>query len=137
MKHIRTVVFAAAASAALSAAAAAAARPSLREVPEIEDPLFAIVIAYVIGEQCPTLVAREMKGIMILQNLYGKARALGYSHKEIRAHVKSPVEKERMRAKGLGLLEPFGADTDPESYCALGRAEIEKKSAIGALLRAN
>ncbi len=134
MKHAVIVLFAVLLAA--SPVPAASARPSLRDVPEIENPLFAIVVAYVIGEKCPTITARRFKGLLVLEKLYWRARDLGYSHDEIKAYVKSPAEKERMRQKGMELLKEYGPEDDPQSYCAFGRAEIQKKSAIGALLRA-
>jgi len=134
MPFFKTILLAASLAAP---AAAASTKPSLRDIPEIENPLFAIVVAYVIGEECPTIVAREVKGIWQLQKLYNRARALGYSHEEIRAYVKSPVEKARMKAKGMQLLKKYGPADDPQSYCAFGQAELAKKnSAIGALLKA-
>jgi len=42
-----------------------------------------------------------------------------------------------MRAKGEAYLKANGVDRKkPETFCALGRNEIAKKSLIGALLRA-
>ncbi|MFC3117987.1 DUF5333 family protein [Jhaorihella thermophila] len=41
--------------------------------------------------------------------------------------MKSPAEKERMRKKGMELLKKYGPEDDPQSYCAFGRAEIQKK----------
>lgn len=120
----------------LMLAGAAQARPALRDVPEIEDPLFAVAVAHVLRERCPDIEGRELKGIAILWNLRSKANRLGYSDQEIIEYVRSDTEKERMRAKGRKLLEPYGPADDPQSYCAMGRDEIQKNSAIGALLRA-
>lgn len=120
----------------LALAGPAFARPSLRDVPEIEDPLFAVAVAHILRERCPDLEGRELKGIAILWRLRAKANRLGYSDQEIIAYVRSDKEKERMWAKGRKLLEPYGPADDPQSYCAMGREEIQKKSAIGALLRA-
>jgi hypothetical protein len=114
----------------------ASAKPSLRDVPEIEDPLFAVAVAHVLREECASLAAREMKGISILWGLRSTANDLGYSDKEILAYVQSGKEKARMRAKGMELLATYGPETDPKTYCAMGRDEIRKNSAIGALLRA-
>ncbi|MFC3117986.1 DUF5333 family protein [Jhaorihella thermophila] len=66
MKHA-VIVLVTAAILAVSPATATTARPSLRDVPEIENPLFAIVVAYVIGEQCPTITARRFKGLLQLE----------------------------------------------------------------------
>ena len=117
------------------APAIAAAKPSLRDVPEIEDPLFAVAVANEIREVCPTISGRLTKGIGILWNLRARANQLGYTDDEIRAYVKSPEEKARMRAKGMQVLAQYGPVSDPQTYCAYGRAEIAKGSAIGALLK--
>lgn len=135
MRYVLNLAIAAALITALPAAAAAA-KPALRDIPEIDGPLFGIVVAYVISEECPTIAARKLKGLFKLEGLYNKARSMGYSHDEIKAYVKSPTEKERMRKQGMVLLKTYGPADDPQSYCAFGRAEIEKNSAIGALLRA-
>lgn len=137
MTKIRSILRLAAMLAAFGLPAAAATdKLSLRDIPEIDEPLFAIVVAYVIGEKCPTISARRLKGVFQLERLYWRARDLGYSHAEIKAYVKSPVEKQRVLKKGMKLLKAYGPEDDPQSYCAFGRAEIEKNSAIGALLRA-
>lgn len=112
------------------------ARPALSDVPEIEEPLFAVAIAHVLRENCPDLAARELKGIAVLWSLRSKANRLGYSDQEIIEYVRSDTEKARMWDKGRALLEPYGPQDDPQSYCAMGRDEIQKNSAIGALLRA-
>ena len=49
------------------------ARPALSDVPEIEEPLFAVAIAHVLRENCPDLAARELKGIAVLWSLRSKA----------------------------------------------------------------
>ncbi len=70
--------------------------------------------------------------------LKSRANALGYSDAEIRAYIESDAEKARMRAKGEAFLSQNGVRYgQPETFCAFGRSEIQKNSAIGALLRAN
>ena len=72
-----------------------------------------------------------------LNNVKQTAKSLGYSDAEIDAYRKSDSNKARMKARGAAYLQANGVDTsDPESYCALGRAEIQKSSRIGSLLRA-
>ena len=74
----------------------------------------------------------------MLFKLRKRANQLGYSDAEIRNYVESDVEKDRMRAKGYRYLESEGVvKNNPETFCAFGRAEIAKSSAIGALLKAN
>ncbi|KIC20995.1 DUF5333 domain-containing protein [Leisingera sp. ANG-Vp] len=124
-------------SASVALPAAALAKPSLREVQEIEDPLFAVAVAKEVSDHCDRISPRYLKGLGELRRLKARANELGYSDAEIRAYIDSDAEKARMRAKGEKLLAQNGVSYEqPETFCAYGRAEIEKKSAIGVLLRA-
>ena len=115
----------------------AKAKPALRNVPEIEEPLFAVAVAKEIADHCDSLGARLFKGLGELRRLRAQANKLGYSDSEIRAYVESDQEKERMRAKGKVLFSAHGVSYEnPETFCAFGRTEIKKNSAIGVLLRA-
>ena len=119
------------------AGAAAAAKPPLSEVPEIENKLFAAAVGWEISEICDDIAARTLKALNEAWALKARANELGYSNDEIRAYMKSKTQKKRMRAKGEAYLKSQGAIYgQPETFCAVGRAEIAKKSAIGALLRA-
>lgn len=118
--------------------AVAGAKPPLREVKEIDDSLYYIAIANEISEYCPTISGRRLKAIGVMWGLRSKANQLGYSDAEIRAYVESDAEKARMRAKGEAYLAQNGVSyDDTETFCALGRREIERNSAIGVYLRAN
>lgn len=115
----------------------AQAKPSLRDVPEIENPLFAVAMAKEVADYCDTIGARFFRGLGELRRLKARANDLGYSDAEIRAYIESDTEKARMRAKGEALLAQNGVTYDnPESFCAYGHEEIQKNSAIGVLLRA-
>lgn len=115
----------------------AAAKTPLSQVAEVEDVLFSVAVASELAKRCDSLSARKMKGLGVLMSLKSRANELGYSDAEIRAHVESKTEKARMRAKGEAFLVSNGVRLDqPETFCAFGRAEIAKSSAIGALLRA-
>ncbi|MGI9367518.1 MAG: DUF5333 domain-containing protein [Ruegeria sp.] len=116
----------------------ALAKPPLREVKEIDDALYYIAIANEITEFCTSISGRRMKAIGVMWGLKSQANKLGYSDTEIRAYVESDAEKERMRAKGEAYLAKQGVTYEqPETFCALGRAEIERNSAVGVYLRAN
>ncbi|MCP4207218.1 MAG: DUF5333 domain-containing protein [Shimia sp.] len=116
---------------------AAVANPPLREVKEINDPLYWALVAFELSENCDSLEPRKLKGVADGWGLIRKARKLGYSDEEIKAFIKSDEEKERMRKRGDAFLKHKGVSLeDPESVCALGRAEIERNSAIGVYLRA-
>jgi hypothetical protein len=121
----------------LALPAAAQTKPPLSDVPEVENRLFTAAIAHEVSENCDSLSARRMKAIGMAWQLRARANDLGYSDAEIRAHVESDDQKARMRAKGEAYLKQNGVSYgDPETFCVFGRAEIEKSSAIGALLKA-
>lgn len=134
---MRVVSLVMASAVAILAPQVLAAKPSLRDVAEIENPLFAVAVAKEVADHCDSIAPRYMKGLGELRRLKARANELGYSDKEIRAHVESKTEKARMRAKGEKLLAQNGVLYDqPETFCAYGRAEIKNNSAIGVLLRA-
>lgn len=117
---------------------AAKAKPPLRDVEEIDNELFYIAVANEIDEQCSSISGRRLKAIGVMWNLKSRANSLGYSDADIRAYIGSDAEKARMRAKGEAYIEAFGVTYDkPETFCALGRREIDRNSAIGVYLRAN
>ncbi|MCL6283972.1 DUF5333 domain-containing protein [Ruegeria sp. 2012CJ41-6] len=113
------------------------AKPPLRDVAEIDNELYFIAIANEIDKQCDSISGRRLKAIGVIWDLKSKANALGYSDREIRAYVDSDAEKVRMRRKGEAYLAQNGVSYgNPESFCVLGRAEIERNSAVGVYLRA-
>lgn len=119
------------------AANMAAAKPHLRDVAEIDDPLYYALVAYEISENCAELSARKLKGLNDAWALARKAKSLGYSSGEIKAYIKSDEEKARMRSRGEAYFKSKGVSYDaPQTLCALGRAEIKRNSAIGVYLRA-
>lgn len=119
-------------------AGAAVAKPPLREVPEIADGIFTIVVANEIRRKCDDIDGRLLKGVFQVRRLKHKANKLGYSDHEIRALLDSKAEKARMITRGKKYMAGFGLDYDkPGDLCRLGRLEIQNNSAIGALLRAN
>ncbi|MBA97987.1 MAG: DUF5333 domain-containing protein [Sulfitobacter sp.] len=114
-----------------------AAKPPLHEVAAVDDALLDLGIADRIRNECPDISARMFRALGYLNNVKQTAKSLGYSDAEIDAYRKSDSNKARMKARGAAYLQANGVDTsDPESYCALGRAEIQKSSRIGSLLRA-
>ncbi len=113
----------------------ASAQSSLREERDIDEGLFAVGLAHEIRENCPAISARFFKAIGVLRGLERMARSRGYSEDDIRKHLKSDAEKERLRARASRYMDAQGFGQTPEGYCALGRSEIAQKSNIGALLR--
>ncbi len=118
-------------------AASAGEKPSLRDVPEVENIIFAAAVAHEVSEICPSIKARKIKALGMAWRLRSRANELGYSDSEIKAYVESKTEKARMRAKGENYLRANGVDYNkPETFCVFGHAEIANSSAVGALLRA-
>ncbi|AXI46086.1 hypothetical protein C1J03_08685 [Sulfitobacter sp. SK012] len=114
-----------------------AAKPPLRDVPKIDNALLDLGIADIIRKQCPDISARMLKALNYVWGLKAEAGRLGYTDAEIDAYIDSDAEKTRMRARGDEFFKARGVETsDPQSYCALGRAEIQKSSRIGSLLKA-
>lgn len=136
MSSIKSILAAAVLCAALPAVAATA-KPPLREVPEIADGIFTIVVANEIRKACDDINGRLFKGIGEIRRLRARANELGYSDDEIRAVLDSDAEKDRMRARGRDYMAAKGLNYDtPGDLCRLGHMEIKDNSAIGALLRA-
>ncbi|WP_298857311.1 DUF5333 domain-containing protein [uncultured Sulfitobacter sp.] len=117
-------------------AGAVAAKPPLRDVAQIDQAVFDVAVADQIRKKCPDIAPRVVKALSLYRATRKHARELGYTDDEIEAYGDSDAEKARMRAKGEAYLRANGVVTsDPQSYCALGRKEIQKASRIGSLLR--
>jgi len=115
----------------------AEAKPSLRDVPAVENTLFAVAVADYVRDNCTSIEARMLKALGLLRRTRAYANDLGYTDDEIRAYIESDTEKARMRAKGEAYLTQNGVRLgDAASICVFGQSEIQKNSAIGALLKA-
>ncbi|NCO87047.1 MAG: DUF5333 domain-containing protein [Rhodobacterales bacterium] len=113
-----------------------AARPPLAEVELVREGIITAGIAYEIGDKCGPIDARMLRGYAFLNSLKTHAQSLGYSDAEIEAYVGDRAEKRRLEAIARERLAAMGAVAgEPETYCALGRAEIAAGSQIGQLLR--
>ncbi|MCT4557924.1 MAG: DUF5333 domain-containing protein [Pelagimonas sp.] len=114
----------------------AAAKPPLREVSEIDDSLMMIAIADEIRKKCDGISARMIRALSKANGLKSRARALGYSDKEIKDYTGQDSEKARMRAKAEAYLKNQGVEAGNKAQlCAFGKEQIRQKSEIGALLR--
>lgn len=117
-------------------ATGAAAKQPLREIEAIDNAVFDVAMADEIRKQCPDIAPRLVRAYSLYRETRKLARDLGYSDEEIEAYGDSDIEKARMRSKGDAYLRANGVvASDPQSYCALGRKEIQKSSRIGSLLR--
>ncbi|MEP1766430.1 MAG: DUF5333 domain-containing protein [Sulfitobacter sp.] len=117
-------------------AGAVQAKQKLRDVKLVDDAVFDVAVADKIRKECPDISARVLKALTLYRSVRSHARSLGFSDDEIEAYGDSDVEKARMRKKGEAYLHARGVvASDPQSYCAVGRKEIQKSSRIGSLLR--
>ncbi len=113
-----------------------AAKQPIRNVAAIDNAVFDVAVADRIRKKCPDIAPRIVKALSLYRATRAKAKAMGYTDEEIKAYGDSDAEKSRMRAKGEAYLKAQGVvDGDPQSYCAVGRKEIQKASRIGSLLR--
>lgn len=125
------------AMALLVSPASASAQPPLREVAEIDNNMLWVALAIEISDHCGEIAPRTLKGLAFLNSLKNQAKALGYSNEEIKAYVKSDVEKARIRDLGEAYVKSKGLNpTDAGDLCTLGHAEIARNSQIGVLLKA-
>ena len=122
----------------LAAPATAADARNLRDIKAVDDGLKVVAIGNAIRKTCPTIEARRIRAIGYLQGLAETARKAGFSDDEIKAHVDNPAEKARVKAAAAAYLAARGAKPgDAEGHCAAGRAEIERNSQVGRLLKVN
>ncbi len=113
----------------------AAAKVPLAEEPHINDSLLAVAVGDAIRSTCPTMYARMITFYFKAKALEKYARKLGYTEEEVEAFLDNRSEKARVRVLALAYMAAHGVvDGDVESYCRLGRAEIEAESLIGSLL---
>jgi len=112
------------------------AQKNLRDVRAIDDAVFDVAVADQIRKKCPEIAPRMIKALTLYRSVKAQARQLGFTDAQIKAYGDSDTEKARMRAKGEAYMRANGVvASDAQSYCALGRKEIQKSSRIGSLLR--
>lgn len=108
----------------------------LRKDPRVHEELLAASKAYLIDEQCDELTIRRIYIVTTALSLSSHARGLGYSNSEISAYVDSPKEQARFRAIAEPWLASQGAKKgDKAGHCKVGRAEIDKETLLGSLLK--
>ena len=113
----------------------ATAAAGLRDERAITEGLIVVGMAKEIGDLCPAIAPRKLRGINYLWSLAREAQGLGYSRAEIEAFVEDDAEKDRLEAIARERLAAKGARPgDAEAHCAVGRAEIAAGSAIGRFL---
>ncbi|MCF6315760.1 MAG: DUF5333 domain-containing protein [Marinosulfonomonas sp.] len=136
MTYIRNTMTAALTVFAMTAANATALTPLPKEV-HINYSLMSAKVADTIRKTCPGISARMFVVWNKANALKSYALKKGYTEAEVRAFLKNPKEKARVKATAADYLTSHGAVAgNAESYCTLGREEIAKKSLIGQMLRA-
>lgn len=134
MMSIRTVILAAGLSVA-AGAALATDYDTLRKDSRMHNELLGASVAYLLDENCSDLKLRKLRLLNKAFSLRKHAMSLGFSHDEVMAYVESDTEQDRFRAIAEPILARKGVVKGQEdSYCAVGRAEIEKRSFAGSLL---
>lgn len=109
----------------------------LRHDASIWDQLFVLALADQIQENCSTIEARTFRATRFVYSVYSQARAYGFSRAEIRAFQVDDGTEADMRARVLTYFAQHGVrEGVPETYCALGTAEMSAGTPAGTLLRA-
>ncbi|WP_458790200.1 DUF5333 domain-containing protein [Yoonia sp. MH D7] len=120
----------------IGAAGASSAKPALKDVEYVREGIIATGMAIEISKKCNSISPRYFRGVGYLNTLKDHASRLGYSDSEIDAYTNDKAEEDRLTGVARARLVDLGAVTGNEAtYCAVGRAEIAKNSAIGRLLR--
>ena len=115
---------------------AASNLPPLIEDDHVVGEFVAAAVGDEIRQNCPTISARMFTVLGRINELSSYARERGYSDDEIEAFRKSPENKAELNRRRDAYLAANGVVAgDAESYCRLGRSEIEARSRIGTLLR--
>ncbi len=121
-------------TAAMLAAPALALEP-LSQERYINDRLTAARVADRVRRECPSINARIVYAWSQARALKKYAERKGYSAAQIDAFLDSKQDKKRIYAAAEDYLNRNGARKgDAESFCRIGRNEIESKSVAGSLL---
>ena len=122
----------------LLAAPAVAGPVPMAQNAHINDELRAGFAGDVLRNTCPTISARMMVVMGRLWDLKSYAEEQGYTAEDYDAFRSDPVQKKRLKDEAAAYLAAAGAkEGDVESFCAVGEAEIAKKTPLGTLLRSS
>lgn len=121
--------------AAALASGPAAALPPLSADARVSDSLVQARVADRLRRGCPDLDARLVRALSEARKLKRYARDLGYSEAQIEAFLDSRDERRRIYAEADRYLAANGVVSGrPDTFCRLGRQEIERKTIAGSLL---
>lgn len=119
----------------IASAMPAAGQVPLAEEAHINESLLAVAVADKVRHTCPNMYARMVTFYIKAKALEKYARKLGYTEVEVEAFLDDKAEKARVNGLARAYMAERGVvEGDVESYCQLGRAEIEAGSLIGSLL---
>ena len=103
---------------------------------EIWHSLLEISVANKVSEDCDSINARKLKGLMALLEVKNVARRLGYSDEEISEFVNSEVNRKNLAKQTDKFLKDSGVDLKySDEICNFGIDEIDENTQIGSLLR--
>jgi hypothetical protein len=115
--------------------AAATDLPPLTENERIVKEFLAAAVGDEIRQNCPSIHARIFYVLRKANELEDYAKSLGYTDEDIKQFRKAPENKAMMRGLRDDYLAQNGVVAgDAESYCRLGRQEIQNETLIGSLL---
>lgn len=136
MKTVLSLAVAAVVALAPVAGSGAALASSLRDQKEVNDGLVIIAAADMIRKTCPTISARMLNAYGFMRSLKSIANDAGFSDRQIEAYVENKAEKARVEGIARAYLASQGVIPQVvETYCEVGRYEIERNSQIGVLLK--
>ena len=116
----------------------AVVKPTLWDIPQVDNGLFNIGIAHAIRQNCSFIEADSLAGIFYVWKLIGYAKKAGYSLKETRVFIDDDNEKSVLRSRVKKYLKSLGLNSEKlNTLCDFGKVEITNRSQIGKLLRIN
>jgi hypothetical protein len=120
----------------IAAPAVAQALPPLSQNERVWNEFLAASIGDQIRKNCPSISARWLRVLSLKNDLEAYALSLGYTDADIDALEDDEAAKTRLKAARDAYLAEHGVVAgDAESYCRLGREEIQNGTFIGSLLR--
>lgn len=103
---------------------------------EIWNSLLKISVANKVSEDCESIDAKKIKGLMALLEVKNVARNLGYTSDEIGEFVNSEENRERLSKHTDEFFKDSGVNMEnSNAICEFGMNEINEKTPIGSLLR--
>lgn len=112
------------------------AKPMLKDVPEVFDRILTGAIVNEIFTKCATINPRKLKATLFVIGTVNYAKKLGYTMDDIDELRSDSAQEKRLNRAVDAYLRANGVNkSQPETYCALGFAEMENKSLIGSFLK--